>query len=214
MSAARGLWVAFLGPDGAGKSTVVERVEVDLAGRFGAVRRFHLRPHFGLRGPDGPPVLDPHGQRPRGRLGSLAKLGFWWLDAAVGYVVAVRPVLRRRGLVLFDRYLDDVTVDPLRYRYRGPAGLARAFARMAPRPDVTVVLDAPEDVLRARKLEVTPEETARQRRAYLALAARLPHAVVVDASRSIADVVEEVRGIVLAAAGLASATEVAAQGAR
>jgi len=211
---ARGLWVAFLGPDGAGKSTVIERIERDLADCFSEVRRFHLRPHFGLRGPDGPPVLDPHGRRPRGRLGSLAKLGWWWADAVLGYAIAVRPVLRRHGLVLFDRTLDDVVVDPHRYRYRGSAALARAAARGAPRPHVVVVLDAPDAVLRDRKREVAPEETARQRRAYRALASRLPGAVLVDASRAIDEVVGEIRGIVLRAAGQEFAVEAAVQGAR
>lgn len=214
MTPARGLWVAFLGPDGAGKSTVIERVERNLAGRFGAVRRFHLRPHFGLRGPDGPPVLDPHGRRPRSWPGSVAKLGWWWTDAIVGYALAVRPLLRRRGLVLFDRTLDDLIVDPRRYRYRGPAALARAAARWSPRPDLVVVLDAPEDVLQGRKREVEAEETTRQRRAYLELAGRLRSAVVVDASRGIEEVADEVCDVVLRAAGGEPVARTAARGMR
>jgi len=200
MSPARGVWIALLGPDGAGKSAVIERLESDLAGTFGSVRRFHLRPHFGRRDPDGPPVLDPHAREARGVLGSLAKLGLWWADCAAGYVLAVRPTLRRRGLVVFDRYVDDLQVDPRRYRFRGPMALARLVARWSPRPDVVVVLDAPEEVLRSRKLEVTVEETSRQRHGYRALAARLPEAVVVDASRKLDDVVGEIRAIVLHAA--------------
>jgi thymidylate kinase len=193
----RGVWAAFLGPDGSGKSTVIRRVEADLAPRFARVRRFHLRTHFGLRGPDGPPELDPHGRPKRAMLTSLLKLGLWWTDCTLGYFVAVRPALRRRGLVLFDRCIDDLLVDPRRYRYGAPMTLARLVARLAPRPHVMLVLDAPPAVLSERKREVDPQEMIRQREQYRALASTRRNAVLVDASRSIEDVVEEVEDILL-----------------
>ena len=196
----RGVWVVLLGPDGSGKSSVIEGLERDLAPRFRAVRRFHLRPHFGLRAPDGPPVIDPHGRPPRGLLASLAKLGVWWADCVVGYLIVVRPALRRRALVVFDRYVDDLVVDPRRYRYGAPLSLARLVARWTPRPHVFVVLDAPQAVLRERKREVEPEETTRQREAYRSLAGARGNAVLVDASRSLDQVVAEVERIVLGAA--------------
>ncbi|MBW3660109.1 MAG: thymidylate kinase-like protein, partial [Gemmatimonadetes bacterium] len=143
------------------------------------------------------PVVDPHGRPPRGRVVSVVKLGWWWIDYWLGYLLEIRPALRRSTLVLFDRYFDDVVVDPARYRYGASARLARVVGRSVPRPDSLVVLDAPVDVLRSRKQEVTPMEMERQRKAYLRLAGRLGSARVVDASRPIEAVVDEVARIVM-----------------
>lgn len=185
-----GRWVAVLGPDGSGKSTLLDRIERDLSPRFRSTLRFHLRPHSGRRQP-GRPTTDPHGRPPRGRLVSVAKLAYWWVDYWIGYLTEIRPALRDRGLVLFDRYFDDLLVDPRRYRYGGPAAVARLVARSIPRPDTLLVLDVPVDVLRRRKREVAPEESARQRSAYRRLAERIAAARLIDGGRPFEEVVAE-----------------------
>lgn len=188
----RGFWTAFLGADGCGKSSVIRRVTRDLEPEWTGVRHFHLRPHFGLRDPGGPPVTDPHADEPRGIVGGVAKLVLWWLDSTVGYLVAVRPALRRGCLVIFDRSVQDILADPLRYRFARPRPLAIALVRTIPEPDLFLVLDAPPEVLRERKREVTFAEVVRQRDAYLELASRLPNSVLIDAARSLDEVVAEV----------------------
>lgn len=187
-----GFWAAFLGADGCGKSSVIHRVAVDLEPEWRGVLHFHLRPHFGLRDPGGPPITDPHANKPRGIVGGVAKLVLWWLDSTVGYLFAVRPALRRGCLVVFDRSVRDILVDPLRYRFARPRPLAVALVRTIPEPDLFLVLDAPPEVLRERKREVTFAEVVRQRDAYRELASRLPNAVLIDAARSLDEVVAEV----------------------
>lgn len=191
--------MAFLGADGCGKSSVIHRVERDLAHEWNGVRRFHLRPHFGLHDPDGPPVTDPHGSAPRRFPTTMLKLGLWWLDGTLGYLAAVRSHLSRGRLVVFDRCVRDILVDPRRYRFSGPRWLAAALVRTIPEPDLFFVLDAPPEVLRSRKREVADAELVRQRRAYRDLAERLPNAVLVDASRPLDEVVEDVKARILAA---------------
>jgi thymidylate kinase len=198
LSRPTGLWVAFYGPDGAGKSSVIERVEARLAPAFRRTARYHLRPHFGRRSTHGrTPVTEPHGQPARGWLGSLAKAAYWFLDATLGYWFRIRPQLVRSTLVVFDRYIDDLGVDPRRYRFAAPAWIAEALRRATPRPDVTVVLDAPADVLRARKVEVSRAESERQRGAYRALADRTRGALVVDAAAPLPMVIDRVEEAVL-----------------
>ena len=193
-----GGWVAFYGPDGAGKSSVIDRVEPRLAPAFRRTARYHLRPHFGRRlRPGGTPVTEPHGQPARGWIGSFAKVAYWFLDATLGYWFRVRPQVVRSTLVVFDRYVDDLAVDPKRYRFGAPVWTADALRRVTPRPDVTVVLDAPADVLQARKAEVPLAESERQREAYRALAERTRGAVVVDAARPLSDVADAVETAVL-----------------
>ncbi|MGE5128891.1 MAG: hypothetical protein ACM3IK_04625 [Sphingomonadaceae bacterium] len=194
-----GLVVAFLGPDGVGKSSVIERVLADLAPVFRRTRYLHLRPRLRWRRPHGGdvPVTRPHARPVRGRAASLFKLCLFVLDYAAGYLVSVWPDRIRSTLVAFDRYLHDMLVDPQRYRYGGHAATLIWAIKLIPKPDLWVVLDAPAEVLLRRKSEVSAEESERQRVAYRRLARRLPRAVVVDAQGDAESVAAEAEGEIL-----------------
>ncbi len=174
----RGLHVVFLGPDGAGKSTVIDGVQARVAPAF-------LRTAYQTFAPSllgNRPKSSPHALPPRSRPASLLKACWWLACYTLGYFASVYPTLVRGGLVINHRYLLDAIVDPRRYRYSGPIGLLRAIWRVAPKPDLVIVLDAPAEVIHQRKRETTLDETIRQRDAYLALARTLPNARVVDTS--------------------------------
>jgi thymidylate kinase len=193
------MMVVFLGADGSGKSSVIRRLGEAMGDVFGRRCCVHLRPGLGrsARG-DAPAPTNPHASPPRGWFGSVLKLVYLLVDYTAGYAWKVRP-LCRNGLVLFDRYYHDLLVDPRRYRYGGPMWLARWAARLVPKPDLFVLLDAPVEALRARKQEVARSETTRQRTAYLDLVRRLGNGHVVDASAGLDEVVAEVRRIVVGA---------------
>jgi thymidylate kinase len=174
-----GMSVAVLGPDGAGKSTVAAELE----------RSFHLPVRSVYMGLYQNP--EPRRTRRRGPLPRTAKrvATQWgrWLEGAYH---------RRRGrLVVFDRYTYDAGV-PNRYRH-GRRGRARRWilAHACPPPDLVVLLDAPSEVMYARKGEHDLALLESQRAAYRALLRRLPRSVVVDAS----DDPERVRPAVTAA---------------
>lgn len=189
--------VALFGPDGAGKSAVLKGLEPRLKHCSKIIQIRHLRPRLpGIERPTGDsgPVLDPHGKPAKSSVKSHLQLIVWlaayWWD---------RLMRRKRNatLQIYDRYFHDVLVDPKRYRYGGSKTFARLLSKLVPRFDLVVFLDAPPEVLQSRKREVPPEETARQRQAYLDLARTLPNAHVVDASRPLSEVVAEVEKIVL-----------------
>ncbi len=192
-----GVFVAIVGPDGAGKSTLIGHLERELTGYFGRTAVFHLMPGLfrGRRG--GGPVTDPHGKPPRSSFASLLKLVYYWLDYTLGFWIKVRPLLARSGLVLFDRYYDDLLVDPRRYRYGGPLALARHLRKLIPRPDLWLVLDVPEEEILRRKREVPIEEIRRQRDGYRRLATELPDAVLLDGSLPPENVARQARDVVL-----------------
>jgi thymidylate kinase len=177
-----GLCVGVLGPDGAGKSTVIHSIQKELLPAFRRTHYQHLQPNLIKQAGSGVPVTDPHGIPPRALLGSLAKLAYFAADYLLGYRVKVNPMLARSTLVIFDRYYHDIFADPLRYRYGAPLVFAKCLAYLVPKPDLWLVLDAPPEVLQSRKSEVTFAESARQREAYAALARRLRNAVLIDAS--------------------------------
>jgi thymidylate kinase len=211
-----GLWITFLGPDGSGKTTVGTRVEQDLASAFSSIKWYQRRP-LGYsswrwvmrryremyssppdRGLSSAADGKVHRDEPiRGLSISLGKLAFWWAFTVFGHMVDIRPRLVDHTLVIFDRYLWDLLVYPEHYRYGGPLWLARFVSRFIPQPNIVILLDAPPEVIQARKQEVPFEETARQRQAYLKVISGLSNGHVVNASKPLDDVVDEVERIVL-----------------
>ena len=198
MAQPTGGWIAFVGPDGSGKSAVISAIREQFIFAYREVRCFHLRPKSLRKTPNnGAAVTDPHGQRPRGLLMSLAKVLFLVADYIVGYLVQVAPAVRRSNLLIFDRYIYDLLVDSKRIRYGGPAWLLRFAARIVPRPNLVILLDAPAEVLWSRKQEVPFEEVVRQREAYLQIARSMSSTIVVNAARPLAEVIHDVDCVIV-----------------
>lgn len=186
-----GLLIAVLGPDGSGKDTVIHGMSQEIRRGFRRMVFYHWRPHLILPRRSAPPVTDPHANLPRGAfVSSLYLMGFV-LDYWFGYALRIRHLLTRGSLVVFDRYFYDVVVDPKRARFGGPAWFAQLLARLVPRPDITLVLDADEHVMYARKGELSVKELQRQRLAYRDLdVGRTAKKTVLtdqDIARSVAD---------------------------
>jgi thymidylate kinase len=122
------------------------------------------------------------------------------LDWLMGYWLHIRKWRSQGYLVIADRHsLLDMLVDPLRYRYGGPRRLVNIVLPFTPQPDLILLLDAPVEVLEARKSELTKEQIIELREGYLQLSRSLPNFRVIETSRSIeevcADVVEAIQAL-------------------
>lgn len=160
-----GFLVAVLGPDGAGKSTLIESIGQQLDGVFRSRHVFHWRPKLLFPDRSGP-VSNPHERSRFGMPRSLAHLAGHLSDYHLGFALRIWPLLAHSGLVLFDRYFYDLAADPKRYRYGGPARLPEILSKLVPRPGLMLVLDAPEETLLKRKRETTADEIRFERERY------------------------------------------------
>jgi len=154
----------------------------------------HLKPMFVPQLRDQPLtiVVDPHGKPPRGALLSIVKIVLWLLEEWYSQLFQEK----KEELLICDRYYHDLLIDPLRYRFGAPLWMAVLIGKLMPKPQLWILLNAPADVLQARKQEVTPQETARQCDAYLAYVRKLRNHAIVDASQSLDKVIANVEGAI------------------
>ncbi len=184
-----------MGPDGAGKSSVIAGLARRLAGNGHSICVRHLKPRVvmpELRDKPGSIVTDPHGKPPRSSFLSLVKIIVWLGEE--WYALLFREP--KQALLLSDRYYHDLLVDPVRYRFGAPLWTARLVGALMPRPALWILLDAPPEVLQSRKQEVAAEETARQRLAYRAFIRTRARHVIVDASRPLDEVISQAENAV------------------
>jgi thymidylate kinase len=168
----RGVRAALLGPDGAGKSTLASGLEatipLPMAQVYMGLTGGWLRRVDKLRLPG---VV---------RVGRMLVI---WGRYLRGLALAVSG-----KLVIFDRYIYDAEV-PTPYELGPAARLARWIdGHVCPGPDVTILLDAPGEVMYRRKGEYDARTLEHWRQRFLGVRRRVPDLEVVDTTRP-ADVV-------------------------
>jgi len=190
LGARRGALIAFIGPDGCGKSSITHALreefrratiatDIVYLGPWGQnqlplhdlVRVFNLKPFlpeekngFAEKPPAAraPGLTKKLGLALRGSLFyAILALELWFR-----YCAMVLPRLRRGRIVLADRYIYDVLVGyknrPLPHFRRLREWLCRRY----PRPDVTILLDAAPEIIFGRKPQFEVEQLEYIRRAY------------------------------------------------
>jgi thymidylate kinase len=238
VAARRMFSVALVGADGAGKTTIARALERvlpmdakylymgvnwDASDRLLPTTRL-MRAIRRARGTasGGPPDYSAPAARRRPpllRAGRAAwsglalanRLAEEWYRQALAW-----SYVRRGVVVVFDRHFfsDYYAHDVVGDRPRGIDRRVHGFLleHVYPKPDLVVFLDAPPEVLLARKGEGTLESLERRRQEYADLAARTPHFVAVDAARPLDEVTQDVAAAISAfAAGKTTAGEVAEQ---
>ncbi len=196
-----GLFITFEGGDGTGKSTQVRLLTQWLAVQGRAV--------VTTREPGGTEVgtaLRDIVLHHRGEVDPRAEALLYAADRAQHIGTLVRPALERGDVVVQDRYIDSSVAYQGAGRVLDGAEIRRIslWATGDLVPDLTVLLDLPGDVARARlakeqksfdRLENEHDDFhERVRSAFLQLAAAEPHRfLVVDAAQEIDQIAHVIR---------------------
>jgi len=197
-----GLFLAVLGTDGAGKSTVISAIEPVLSSAtHGAFYVKHLRPGLlpplarfrGVRSEQEGPVTNPHGSTTSGIIGSVVRILYLLGDYILGYWILLRPQIAKQPAVfVFDRYAYDMTLDPKRFRIGLPTKISGWLAKLAPKPDIIFCLHAPPEVISSRKSELSRAEIERQLQVLRQFADNEPRAVLISTDGTIDEVRDQV----------------------
>ena len=220
------LAVALIGPDGSGKTSIARRVAESLpvpartiymgvnleSGSalmlpttrlmLMAKRARGEEPDLNGAGRPAPPAQrGSRGTRVRRSVKAAVRMTNW--VAEEWFRQAVASYAQARGqVVIFDRhfYCDFYAYDIVpRHGPRPWSARAHGFllARAYPKPDLVVYLDAPAEVLQARKGEGTLEFLDELREDYSGLAEVFEHFVTVDAARPADVVAGEVADVIV-----------------
>jgi dTMP kinase len=197
----QGVFITLEGPEGAGKSTVIQglRAALEAEGRRVVVTR---EPGAGAFGQQVRQILLHSEAMP-----PMAELFLFLADRANHVATVIRPALAEGAVVLCDRFSDSTVV------YQGYArgldlDLLRSLNETATgglKPDLTLLLDVPPEVGLARVTErdrldsESLEFHVRVRDGFLAEMKREPARWArVDASRKASEVLAECVGAVMA----------------
>ncbi len=165
-----GFSIGFTGPDGSGKTTVIDLLLEKLGPVFRTAHEYyHFRPALfgnlgevahsaGLKKEVDRDYSNPHRGGKTGALSSLVRLMYYSLDYILGYFTKVKSVTRITRLVVFDRYYTDIICDSRRSRiYLNPKFLYCFGKLFIPTLNYNILLTASSDTILARKRELDEE---------------------------------------------------------
>lgn len=162
-----GFSVGFTGPDGSGKTTVIDQILERLAPVFRTAHKYyHFRPALfgnlgevahsaGLKKEVDRDYSNPHRGGKTGTLSSFARLLYYSIDYIIGYFVKVKSVTRITRVVIFDRYYTDIICDSRRSRIYLNYKFLYWFGKLfIPSLDYNILLTARSETILARKREL------------------------------------------------------------
>jgi len=186
--------IAFLGPDGSGKSTVINELKKRQL-PFRRIDYFHLKP-LKKRNNNTIIVEDPHKYPPYSKIKSFVKLIYFVYQYNIGWIKNILPLKIRSSLVIFDRYYDDILVDKKRYRISLGDFWIKFFRNFIPKPDLYFVLVTEPETIYDRKQEVSFEELKNQVKKYEQLVDNKKY-IKIDVNKKPEEIVDEIVNILM-----------------
>ena len=200
----KGLTIAFMGPDGVGKTTICEGISEKFKNLFfKEIKKYHS--HFGFF-----PELGRiysfifkkqfsensiSQEKPMGLCRAILYLFYYGLENFLFWPYFI--FLKIRGnLIIFDRYFYDFVATNTRYKIN--LRLFSVIAKIIPCPDILFILKARPDIIYQRKKDLSLKEIKRQLNAFQNITIlKITPIVFVDCEKKPEEILDEIENKVL-----------------
>jgi thymidylate kinase len=204
-------FIAVEGADGTGKSTFIEGLQNAIIYYYVSDETkchvYHHRPTIlpnlgalgekaGVKEQD-TDFTNPHRGKPKGFISSLVRMTYYWLDYVIGVPLLMRKDVQFDKFTIYDRYIYDFLIDPYRASIQLPHWLRKTFTKLVIQPRIVFVLLTDAKTIYNRKQELTVEEINRQLGEFEKLAKTNKRFVVIDASKSPQEMVDEAMTVII-----------------
>ena len=204
-------FIAVEGADGTGKSTFIEGLAQAIGFYYVSDESkshiYHHRPtllpNLGAIGEKAGVMKEdknfttPHRAKPAGFISSFIRMTYYWVDYFVGVPIKLRKDVQFDRFTIYDRYIYDFLIDPHRSRINLPYWLRKKFTKLVIQPRIVFILLADAETIYKRKQELTVSEIKRQLGEFSRLAKSEKRFVVIDASKSPEEMVEQAIKIIV-----------------
>lgn len=163
--------VVFLGVDGSGKSTLINSIVKKNRDKF---KKIHFNPDYFRKKKE--QIINPHLKKKRGRIFSLLKIIYWVINNQIFRILNYNS----NKIYFFDRYIYDVIIDPLRYRFSLPNKLIKLIIKFIIRPDLIILLTGNPNKIYSRKKELKLSDMIRLNKKYIKFIRQFDQKIVLN----------------------------------
>lgn len=164
-----GFSFSITGPDGSGKTTILDGLKEHFSKIYREVAYNHFRPTVipriaelfkktGLKKNVDVNYDKPHRGKKTSIPSSMFRLLYYIVDYIIGYYKVVKPILVRRGVVIFDRYFTDIISDSKRSQINLNYKVVFFLRRLVPKMNYNFIIFVEPEIILKRKQELTKKQ--------------------------------------------------------
>jgi len=168
--------IVFLGVDGSGKSTLIDTLSKSNQKKY---KKIHFMPDYFRK--KNKPSINPHKQSKRSEIFSYLKIIYWLINFYFFRLINFNS----KKIFIFDRYIYDVIIDPLRYRITLSKKIKKIILKFSIKPDVIFFLIGNPNKIYYRKKELKLKTITRLNNDYLIFSKKLNNKLVLNCSHKV-----------------------------
>ena len=146
------------------------------------IKYLHLRPYLFLTDKRNV-IKNPHKLKKKQlKIISFLRLLIWFFLYKLFFYFNVK---KKKQIIIFDRYVHDIIIDPIRYRFNLSSKLKKKILSFFPEPHLWIILNVDPKIAYKRKKEISLKETIRQSNEYIKFKNKKKNSILVNTSNSI-----------------------------